>query len=85
MLNPQKPFVFRNFSANQWNQSETNLHLYHLQKTQNIFSNAEKLRKIDCIHTKNGSLEKSRTIRNNGLRILFSIILGCFSLSSSVR
>lgn len=52
MQKPSKPRKLRTFPANDWNQSELTYPLPQIyalkpKTTQSIFSNAEKLRKID--------------------------------------
>jgi len=86
----QKTPVFRIFSANHWNQSETTLSKIHLtvenpiaKKAPILFSNAEKLRKIDLASILNITQEASRTIQSNGFIIIFPIIPIYFNLQFS--
>jgi len=75
--------VFRIFSANHWNQPESNISRlthFRLKTTSIFFSNAEKLRKFAKIDMQNSLLEQSRTIWSNGLCILLSIIPMCCKL-----
>jgi hypothetical protein len=80
--------IFRIFSATHRNQSESINHKAHSTpplKAPTLFSNAEKMRKIECRRTNKSTLELSRTIRSNGLTILFSYIPHCSKLSNSIR
>ncbi len=84
---PKKSPIFRIFSANDWNQSESKAFqfhpfLFHI-KPSTFSSNAEKLRKFPYPRVNIMILEPSKTVWSNGFTILFPFIREYFTLSTS--
>lgn len=92
MQNNPNQSIFRIFSANHWNQSETIVFNFHsllsfltFEKSLTFFSNAEKMRKLACNEIKNRKQESFRTIWSIGFIIRFSFIHYCIKLLNLVR
>lgn len=89
MQNIPSRLVFRSFSANDWNQSEQIILSCQIPIVASnlpiLFSNAEKLRKIDLFNDIKCVKEPSRIIKSIGLKILFPIIQKCFNFTVLVQ
>jgi len=92
MQNNPNQSIFRIFSANHWNQSETivfqslsSFPLPNLEKTLTFFLNAEKMRKLACNDINNIRLELFRAIWSIGFTIRFSFIHHFINLLNLIR
>jgi hypothetical protein len=90
MQNLPNQSLFRGFSANDWNQLEqlfqTQLfRIFNLLSLSTVFSNAEKMRKIESFYAILPHLSLEKTILSIGFILRFPFIQNCFTVTILVQ